>query len=71
MGQEKYETGRSRNELWGAYLESVQYGLDYVLGVCKCLRVFVSYRKRVCNITPHLIFDVTNIDLSKKEGGVG
>ena len=33
--------GQSRNELWGAYLESVQYGLDYVLGVCKCLWVFV------------------------------
>jgi len=24
-------------EAWDAYLESVQYGLDYVLGRCKCL----------------------------------
>jgi len=28
---------KSRNELWDAHLESVQYGLDYVLGVGKCL----------------------------------
>ena len=26
-----------RNEAWDVYLESVQYGLDYILGVCKCL----------------------------------
>jgi len=26
-----------RNEAWDAYLESVQYGLDYVLGRWKCL----------------------------------
>jgi len=25
--------------------------------------------KRVCIITPHLIFDVTDIDLVQKEGG--
>jgi len=32
------------------YLESVQYGLDYVLGVCKCLQVSVCIvKKRVCN----------------------
>jgi len=28
-----------RNESWDAYLESVQNGLDYVLGICKCLQV--------------------------------
>jgi len=50
---------------------TVQYGLDYVLGMCNCLQVFVCKRKRVCNITPHLIFNVTNIDLSEEEGGVG
>jgi len=42
----KYESGkmylnnmfmRNRNEAWDVYLESVQYGLDYVLGICKCL----------------------------------
>jgi len=44
----KYESGEiylnneskeNGNESWDAYLESVQYGLDYVLGICKCLRV--------------------------------
>jgi len=43
----KYESGEiylnnesreNRNESWNAYLESVQYGLDYVLGICKCLQ---------------------------------
>ena len=28
---------------------TVQYGLDYVLGLCKCLRVIHVHRKRVCN----------------------
>ena len=28
-----------RNGAWDAYLESVQYGLDYVLGRCKCSAV--------------------------------
>jgi len=32
---------KSRNELWDAHLESVQYGLDYVSGVGKCLQVSV------------------------------
>ena len=33
------ESKEDRNESWDVYLESVQYGLDYVLGMCKCLHV--------------------------------
>jgi len=33
------ESRNNGNESWDAYLESVQNGLDYVLGICKCLRV--------------------------------
>jgi len=33
------ESKENRNESWDAHLESVQYGLDYVLGMCKCLCV--------------------------------
>jgi len=28
---------------------TVQYGLGYVLGICKCLQVFYVVRKSVCN----------------------
>ena len=48
-----------RKGAWDAYLESVQYGLDYILGRCKCLSA--SEQKRVCIITPHLTLDVTDI----------
>ena len=62
-----------RNGTWDAYLESVQYGLDYVLGRWKCLRISnclsVSKGKRVYIITPHLTFDVTNISQFQKKGG--
>jgi len=29
------------NESWDVYLESVQYSLDYILRMCKCLQVSV------------------------------
>jgi len=31
------------------YLESVQNGLDYVLGICKCLRLYIVHKEKVCN----------------------
>ena len=36
---------------WGlGYVSrTVQYGLDYVLGLCKCLREICVCKKRVCN----------------------
>ena len=38
---------KNRNEAWDVYLESVQYGLDYVLGMWKCLWISTVclYRK--------------------------
>ena len=57
------------------YLESVQNGLDYVLGICKCLRVSkclsVFVREKFCNITPHLTFNVTDFESreEKRRGG--
>jgi len=61
----------NRNEAWDVYLESVQNGLDYVLRVCKCLQLYIVHIEKVCNITPHLTFDVTNFETSKKKRGGG
>jgi len=45
-----------RNGTWDAYLESVQYGLDYVLGRWKCLCVSnclsESYKKSLYHYPP-------------------
>jgi len=61
------------NEAWDAYLESVQYGLDYVLGMCKCLcrTVYLYHKEKVCNITPCLTLDVTDFETRKRREGVG
>ena len=41
----------------GCVSRTIQYGLEYVLGLCKCLRVICICKKRVCNNHP-LFFSV-------------
>ena len=46
----------NRNEVWDAYLESVQNGLDYVLRVCKCLQLYIVHIEKVCNRVLQITF---------------
>ena len=39
--------------------------------MCKCLQVFIYWEKEFVTLPPHLIFDVTDLDLSEEEGVFG